>query len=379
MSTYFVDPYTGYYDKLSNNQNIISESNNVVESLNVTKQVVDDLNNSLNTAIWKELGYNDLVSNIMPGLSSSIQSLIDFSIDGLSAVCAILINDLLPLLEKLQEEDKNYEYYYTKLNNLTSQQKYDTNGNKTNNYYFLENKCLLSKNLCESIQEDIKDLINNIKELDNNAKQYDSESISSDAFVVSNSNLDSLILVNYNGNNYYVVNTKISVLDYSEYVQKNKMYQNAGALNGQCMIASQIYARDLLTGTYSSKSNFVNMKGSPATRINERVRSQDKDDVLKYVFDEVREGHPVVLQVTQKRSNEGLRHLVTVVGFKEEVTSYSDLTPENILVLDNVDGKIQTLSERNRSLYNQGGKGFQALGPTDVFLAKEVNMETLNA
>lgn len=378
MSTYFVDPYTGYYDKLSNNQNIISESNNVVESLNVTKQVVDDLNNSLNTAIWKELGYNDLVSNIMPGLSSSIQSLIDFSIDGLSAVCAILINDLLPLLEKLQEEDKNYEYYYTKLNNLTSQQKYDTNGNKTNNYYFLENKCLLSKNLCESIQEDIKDLINNIKELDNNAKQYDSESISSDAFVVSNSNLDSLILVNYNGNNYYVVNTKISVLDYSEYVQKNKMYQNAGALNGQCMIASQIYARDLLTGTYSSKSNFVNMKGSPATRINERVRSQDKDDVLKYVFDEVREGHPVVLQVTQKRSNEGLRHLVTVVGFKEEVTSYSDLTPENILVLDNVDGKIQTLSERNRSLYNQGGKGFQALGPTDVFLAKEVNMETLN-
>ncbi len=379
MSTYFVDPYTGYYDKLSNNQNIISESNNVVESLNVTKQVVDDLNNSLNTAIWKELGYNDLVSNIMPGLSSSIQSLIDFSIDGLSVVCAILINDLLPLLEKLQEEDKNYEYYYTKLNNLTSQQKYDTNGNKTNNYYFLENKCLLSKNLCESIQEDIKDLINNIKELDNNAKQYDSESISSDAFVVSNSNLDSLILVNYNGNNYYVVNTKISVLDYSEYVQKNKMYQNAGALNGQCMIASQIYARDLLTGTYSSKSDFVNMKGSPATRINERVRSQDKDDVLKYVFDEVREGHPVVLQVTQKRSNEGLRHLVTVVGFKEEVTSYSDLTPENILVLDNVDGKIQTLSERNRSLYNQGGKGFQALGPTDVFLAKEVNMETLNA
>ena len=157
------------------------------------------------------------------------------------------------------------------------------------------------------------------------------------------------------------------------------MYQNAGALNGQCMIASQIYARDLLTGTYSSKSNFVNMKGSPATRINERVRSQDKDDVLKYVFDEVREGHPVVLQVTQKRSNEGLRHLVTVVGFKEEVTSYSDLTPENILVLDTVDGKIQTLSERNRSLYNQGGKGFQALGPTDVFLAKEVNMETLNA
>lgn len=121
------------------------------------------------------------------------------------------------------------------------------------------------------------------------------------------------------------------------------------------------------------------MKGSPATRINEKVRSQSKDEVLSYVYNEIQEGHPVVLQVTQKRSNEGLRHLVTVVGFKENVTSYSQLTSENILVLDNVDGKIQTLSERNRELYNQGGNGYYALGPTENFLAKEVNTVTYNA
>ena len=64
--------------------------------------------------------------------------------------------------------------------------------------------------------------------------------------------------------------------------------------------------------------------------------------------------------------------MVTVVGFKEAVNSYSQLNSENILVLDNVDGKIQTLSERNRDLYNQGGNGYYALGPTENFLAKEV-------
>ena len=55
----------------------------------------------------------------------------------------------------------------------------------------------------------------------------------------------------------------------------------------------------------------------------------------------------------------------------KEVTDFSQLTPENILVLDNVDGKIQTLSERNRELYNNGN-GYQALGATNLFLAQEV-------
>ena len=38
-------------------------------------------------------------------------------------------------------------------------------------------------------------------------------------------------------------------------------------------------------------------------------------------YDELNKGNPVVLQVTQKRSNEGLRHFVTVVGYSSNVTS----------------------------------------------------------
>ena len=172
----------------------------------------------------------------------------------------------------------------------------------------------------------------------------------------------------HNGQTFNVTNTKINVDDYAAYIQKNKMYQNAGFLGSQCMLLSQYYASDMLRGEYTSKDTMANHGGSPAVKMNERTKSSEEQPVKDYMYQELSQGHPVVLQVTQKRSNEGLRHLVTAVGYSSNVSSSADLTPENILVLDCVDGKVQTLSERNRKLYAQGGN-YQALGPTNKFLA----------
>lgn len=184
---------------------------------------------------------------------------------------------------------------------------------------------------------------------------------------------------NYNGQNFNVANTKINVDDYAAYIQKNKMYQNAGFLGSQCMLLSQYYASDMLRGEYTSKDTMANHGGSPAVKMNERAISESEEPVKEYMYNELSQGHPVVLQVTQKRSNEGLRHLVTAVGYSSSVNSYQDLTPENILVLDCVDGKVQTLNERNRKLYNQGGK-YQSLGPTEKFLASITPVgNTINA
>ena len=182
---------------------------------------------------------------------------------------------------------------------------------------------------------------------------------------------------NYNGQNFNVANTKINVDDYAAYIQKNKMYQNAGFLGSQCMLLSQYYASDMLRGEYTSKDTMANHGGSPAVKMNERAISESEEPVKEYMYNELSQGHPVVLQVTQKRSNEGLRHLVTAVGYSSSVNSYQDLTPENILVLDCVDGKVQTLNERNRNYYNQKGK-YYAKAPTEEFLAK-INKQTANA
>ena len=168
---------------------------------------------------------------------------------------------------------------------------------------------------------------------------------------------------------YYIVKTKIPVEEYEAYIQKNKMYQNAGLLGSQCMILSQYYASDMLRGKATSKTDMKELSGAPAVKMNEGITSPTEDAVLEYVYREVNEGNPVVLQVTQREtSTKGWRHLVTVVGYDKSVKSAKDLTPNKILVLDCVDGKVQKLSERNRRLYNQNKK-FLAYGPTEAFKA----------
>lgn len=177
-----------------------------------------------------------------------------------------------------------------------------------------------------------------------------------------------LLEYTYNGQTFYIPDTKISLDDYAAYIQKNKMYQGAGFQDGQCMLLSQYYASDMLRGKYTSKSAMDSHSGAPAVKMNERCKSTNESDVLEYVYQEINAGHPVALQVTQKKSNKGARHIVTMVGYTSDVKSAKDLTPDKILVLDCVDGKVQTLSERNRKLFNQGGT-YQALGPTEKFLA----------
>lgn len=172
----------------------------------------------------------------------------------------------------------------------------------------------------------------------------------------------------YDGKNFNIVNTKTSVTDYQQYVKNNGLYQNAGLLGGECMVLSQYYAKDMLTGKNTSKNTMANTGGSPATRINEKALSDNEQDVLDYAYKEINEGHPVVLQVTQR--NPHARHLVTMVGYDSSVQSSKDLTPDKILVLDCVDGEIQTLDKRNRSLKKT--TQYQAIGPTDSFLQREV-------
>ena len=157
--------------------------------------------------------------------------------------------------------------------------------------------------------------------------------------------------------------------DYEAYLQKNGLYQNAGLLGSRCDMLSGYYAMDLLRGSYTSKSTMQNGEGGSCFNINRTVADANVEPIMQYTYEELSKGNPVVLQVTQKRSNEGLRHFVTVVGYSSNVTSYQDLTPENMLVIDCVDGKIQTLNERNRNYYNQKGK-YYAKAPTEDFLAK---------
>lgn len=189
--------------------------------------------------------------------------------------------------------------------------------------------------------------------------------------IVDGNKTGKTLRVNYDGSEFYIPKTKIGLLEYEKYVTEKGISQN-DYLHVDCDVLSQNYAVDLMRGTYTPRSIFGTRAAAPAPRINKQVRSQNINDVLAYIYNEINNGRPTALQVTQRRSNEGLRHFVTVVGYDASVKSYTELTPDKILVLDCVDGKVQRLSDRNRSLFNQAQNGYYALGATDVFLAKEV-------
>ena len=385
--SYFVDPYKKYYETLKSKTSITSECGNITSSISESSTSLSNLKTLLSSSTWKEMGIEELATATIPNLSKNVQTLQENFETCLKKAVDDAINKLLPETEKLKNESEKYDDIKSKLDSLVEPD------SKSKNYQsYLDEKNKLESELnesrmkCEEYKRNCDTIASAIKSLNGSVKNFEKATVTSSSknnpeiTIIDGSTTGKLYKVNYNGTEFYVANTKNNLFNYQNYVLKNGIYQNAGFLGGQCNLLSQNYAVDLMRGTNTPKSIFGTSSAAPATRINKQVRSQNIDDILMYMYSEINNGRPIALQVTQKRSNEGLRHFVTVVGFDASVKSYKDLTPDKILVMDCVDGKVQRLSDRNRSLFNQGGKGYYALGATDVFLAKEVTgVKTVNA
>lgn len=398
MGKFFVDPYKKYYEKLSGATNIVSESDAISSSITSANEALSSLSSSLSSSGWNELGIQEIATSTIPSLVSNVNTF-KTNIDSvLKAATTQAINSLLPETEQLKKEDENYERVTNKLNNLYVPTQYDNEGNETSLYRVYitekanleeeknnsEKKCIDFQKSCDAIANAIKALDGSITDL--KATIISGDSTSTKIEVIDGVGNGTMYRINFAGKEFYVANTKTNLFEYEQYLLKNNIRQNAGFKDNQCDSLSKQIAVDLMRGTMTKKSLFASSSTGPALRIKKICKSQNEEDILKFVYEEVSNGRPVALQVTQKRSNEGLRHFVTVVGFASSVQNYSDLTPDNILVLDCVDGMVQTLSgyERtdgkahNRKLFNQGGDGYYALGATDEFLAKEVYTNKYN-
>ena len=373
---FFIDPYKKYYDVLNEASDICSVSDSMISTVEESKQMISNFIQSANTSDWNEMGIKEMQESLIPNIKNNIDILKENINNALSAASKKAINELLTELKNLKTEDENYKNILTSLNNLvvpvsTSSSYESYLKNKANLDGLLnesQGKCISYKTKCDSLIQDIKNLANEI------VKAQEPQQISSgdsNVSIVDYGANGDMLKVMIDAEEAYFVNTAINVFDYEQYILKNGIYQATGFKSDSCNLLSQNYAVDLLRGSYTNKSVFASSAVAPAVRMNNQVLSDNEDDILEYVYSEVTQGRPVPIQVTQKRTNEGLRHFVTVVGFKGKVNSYRDLTPDNMYVMDCYDGHVQLLSERNRRLYNQG-KGYYALGATQEFLNKEV-------
>ena len=170
----------------------------------------------------------------------------------------------------------------------------------------------------------------------------------------------------YNGSDFFVVNTSINPVEYAKRVQEQNLWQRY-ANGDKCAMISQLYAMDMLSGRLTTFDEYKSLSGAPTKKISKTVGSTEVSEIQGAMFEWLNNGYPVALTVTQRDFTKG-RHVVTVIGYDSSVSSADQLTPETILVLDNADGKIQTLSERNREFYMHNGK-YRVTGPSDDFVS----------
>ncbi len=237
-----------------------------------------------------------------------------------------------------------------------------------------------------SVIEELKKKTENLnKRLDENAsflesviKTYDeaeSAAVSTkpsdflEKFFISISPLSSsgkVRVANFEGQNYFIVNTAIDPFEYGKIVYSKGMSQRT-ALSDQCLMIAQWYAQEIMLGNRSKYSDYLKLSGGPSTRINNSIKSQDIETVKSGLFDILNNGNPAVVKVSRAA---GGRHYVTAIGYKGEVTKASDLNENNILVLDNASGKITTLADSgygNRKFYAEKN-GFEVIGPNKQFI-----------
>ena len=388
--TYFIDPYKKYYDKLAGASGLADAASLVSGKITESGEIVGKLNSTISNSEWNELGIKELQQNVLPSIKANHDILTNNVTNCLASIASKAVGELLPEVSKLKAEDEKYDDYKDQLSNLTSVPTTDPNySSYINTKNDLEAKMNESKLKCEEYIRNSNSIVNSIKSLDSSATDFNvavvstSSSGSNTLSVIESVEGGKMLKITCNGKEFYVANTRISVIDYQEYIEKSGLCQNSGFMPSECSTLSQVYACDLMRGTYTARSDDAVQAQSPCTRVGATCESTNKDDVLKYIYDEITNGRVVTLQATQVNTTvDGSRHVVTVVGFDSSVKSWQDLNKDTILVLDCVDGKVQTLGQsrdtggHDRDLYNmrnqQGERTYLAHGATDDFLSKEV-------
>lgn len=397
--TYFVDPYTKYYEKLNGASGLSSTVSGISSGMTESRAIIQGLNSTVSTSNWNELGLQQISQNIFPAMMEYGEMIANNIDNVIKGVVDKATGELLPEVTKLKEEDEKLDGYKDELDKLVVVPRYDSEGKETNAYknYIskkndLDSKINESKTKCEEYKAKCDSIVSAIKALDSSVEDKEfsagtgsgaddsSGDTSSSGITVGGAVAGGkMIEITVDGKTFYVANTRISVVDYEQYVQKSGLYQNTGFMGSECSTLAQVYAVDMMRGTYTGRSTDAVKAQSPCTRLLDGCSSPNEEDVLKYLYNELTNGRMCSLQATQVMTqSKGWRHVVTVVGFDSSVKSWKDLNPDTILVLDCVDGKIQTLGKarseggHERKLYAQGGN-YMAHGATQEFLVKEVN------
>lgn len=384
MAKYFINEYKNYYDAISNNVDIEAKYNDLVNKLSSFNTSLNNYSSFIEGTLWKEKGKTELLYSYLPIINKNVLMVESYVVYDLNNVISLVKNDLFGLLSSLKEED---EKYCTLKEKQDAKETTDAEEVELNNYLKsinqlikdIDNKILeiknykllnASSNLNVSALENLgldkslKEFLDKYKsDLDGDVDDKIMKKLveqleyrKSTRYLNGNGNeletgncIDLALL----GNNWKVINTSIPVLDYATLAYNKGIRQNSNSerYSDLCLAFSYVHASNMYNGTTTDTAESAyNWKHAGEFT---DYYNDSKQETLEKIYDEIKDGKPVIMQVNGNTSGTS-RHFVTVVGIKNDVKSAQDVKESDLLVLDSWDGKLETMDSSTSRFMTTG-------------------------
>ena len=167
----------------------------------------------------------------------------------------------------------------------------------------------------------------------------------------------------YNGVAFRVVNTVIDPMEYWKLVYDKVCTHPEGTdkYEGYCLCFSNFYVSGMVDNLTDADPAQAKRKYRTSRKLSYKTEKySDPNVMMARLYDLLSAGVPQILMV-EALLHKGSRHFVAVVGYRASVTRREDLRPEDLLVIDSYDGKLEAMDPAIepvdcRHLFKKSGK-----------------------
>ena len=174
---------------------------------------------------------------------------------------------------------------------------------------------------------------------------------------------DELHIATYNGEAFKVVNTAIDPIEFAKLTYRRCCQApNEEGINqygGECLNFSYYYTHCMVDGVAelsiadALRCTIGNVRYTTEKNSNSQV-------IMARLYDLLNTGMPQILMV-EALTHAGSRHFLVVVGYRASVTQRDALRPEDLLLIDSFDGKLESMDPAiepidTRVLFRQNGQ-----------------------
>ena len=175
--------------------------------------------------------------------------------------------------------------------------------------------------------------------------------------------LPAMNIATYKGEEFKVVNTAVDPIAYAELVRDRfcTSPEGTGKYSGYCLGFSNYYVYCMVDNVTDLDLSFALSKYRTSKKLRYTTEKYgNPNTMMANLYDLLNAGLPQILMV-EAITHRGSRHFVAVVGYRSSVSRREDLRPEDLLIIDSFDGKLESMDPaieqaEARVLFKQEGK-----------------------